>query len=214
MAVLHQAGLTPSKVELLQSWVPHQPWIGDTDVTTLEAVGAYRFDDPDGEVGLETHLLRAADGRTLQVPLTYRGSPLDGAESSLLATMHHSVLGQRWVYDACCDPAYVTALATTMLAGGMQAELDVVTDAGPKRLDATTRVWGSGIPTSAVPPIPSVSFSNEGTTTVISAGPLVLTILHAIESNHGNGAGSDAKRLEGTWPGRDAPALLALVRAP
>jgi hypothetical protein len=212
MAVLYQATLTPSKLELLQSWVPHQPWIGDADATALEVLGAYRFDDPDGEVGIETHLLQTADGQVLQVPVTYRGSAVADAESYLIATTQHSVLGERWVYDACGDPVYVRALATAILGGGTQAEIDVVTDTGRKRLAATTRVSGSGSPDSVIPPITSLSFSNEGTATVISAGQLELTVVRVVDSDRAHGKRAEAQRLEGTWPTHDAPALLALAQ--
>jgi hypothetical protein len=92
------------------AWVPQQTCLGEANISTLEVVGAYRFDDPEGEVGIETHLLRTADGQILQVPVTYRGSPVDDAESLFIAASQHSVLGERWVYDACGDPVYVRAL--------------------------------------------------------------------------------------------------------
>ncbi|MHC6222488.1 maltokinase N-terminal cap-like domain-containing protein [Arthrobacter sp. MMS24-S77] len=96
----------------MQSPRPHWP---------TELLGAYRFDDPDGEVGLETHLV-SHGGNVYQVPLSYRGSELAGAEDSLLGTMAHSVLGKRWVYDACADPVYVVELATAMLTGQREAK--------------------------------------------------------------------------------------------
>lgn len=212
MALLYQATLNPSKVELLEAWVPPQSWLGDADATTVEAVGAYRFDDPAGAVGIETHLLRTADGQILQVPVTYRGSPVPGFASFLIATTMHSVLGERWVYDACGDPVYVKALATAILTGGRQAELDVVTDTGRERRPATTLVSGSGSPDTAIPPVTSVSYSNEGGATVISASHLELTLVRAVDSDHESGKHSGTQKLVGTWPGHDAPALLALAR--
>jgi maltokinase-like protein len=210
VALLYRATLTPSKIELLRSWVPRQPWLGDADAFTVEAVGAYRFDDPGGEVGMETHLLQTADGQILQVPVTYRDSPLDHAEPSLIGTTQHSVLGQRWVYDACGDPVYVRALATAVLNGGAQADLEVVTDSGREHRQATTLVSGSGSSDMAIPPVGSVSYSSEGTTTVIEASRLELTLVRA--PDHPPEVGDGAQRLEGTWPGRDAPAVLAFVR--
>jgi hypothetical protein len=210
VALLYQATLTPSKIELLQAWAPHQPWLGDANASTVEAVGAYRFDDPDGEVGIETHLLRTADGQILQVPVTYRSSPMAGAESSLIATAQHSVLGERWVYDACGDPVYVRALATAALSGGTQAEIELLTDTGREQLQATTLVSGSGSSDLAIPPIGSVSYVSEGTTTVISASPLELTLLRAID--HELDVRDSPERLMGKWPGHDQQALLALVR--
>jgi hypothetical protein len=212
MATLYRATLTPSKIDLLRAWVPRQPWLGGADVSTLEAVGAYRFDDPDGQVGMETQLLATADERVLQVPVTYRDSPLAGAESFLIATAQHSVLGERWVYDACGDPAYVLALATAILRGGTQAELEFMTDAGPERLPATTLVSGSGSPDTAIPPIGTVSCSNEGTTTAITTGHLDLTLFRTVVPNPEKGPSGAASRLVGTWPRHDSPALLALAR--
>jgi hypothetical protein len=210
VALLYQATLTPAKIEILRAWVPHQSWIGDADASTVGAVGAYRFDDPDGEVGIETHLLRTADGQIVQVPVTYRGSPLDGAESLLMATTRHSVLGERWVYDACGDPVYVRALATAALSGGTQAELEILTDTGREQRQATTLVSGSGSSDIAIPPIGSVSYTSEGTTTLIWANHLELSLVRVID--HVPAAPSGPQRLVGTWPGHDAPALLALVR--
>jgi len=215
VALLYHATLTPPKIELLQAWIPHQPWLGDADVTTVEAVGAYRFDDPDGAVGIETHLLQSADGQILQVPVTYRGAPLADAESHLIATTQHSVLGERWVYDACGDPVYVSALATAILRGGTEAEIEFVTDTGHDRWETTTRVSGSGSPDSAIPPIASVSHSSEATTTVMRSGNLALTLLRAIDADRGSGGSGDSgdhERLEGTWPGRTTPALLAIAQ--
>lgn len=105
MAVHHPATIVPTKLELLQAWVPQQPWLGRADASTLTKLGSYRFDDPDGEVGMETHLLGSADGQVLQVPLIYRGAPRTGAKSSLITIMTHMMLGDRWIYDGCHDPS-------------------------------------------------------------------------------------------------------------
>jgi len=145
MAILHAtADITPTKPELLATWLPTQPWfIGDA--SALQHLGAYRFDDPDGEVGIETHLVRAGGGPVLQAPWTYRGAPLDGAESFLVGTMEHTVLGPRWIYDAVGDPVYEAVLSTTILTGGTQAEL--VRDLGDGRteiVEPSVRVAGTG----------------------------------------------------------------------
>jgi hypothetical protein len=126
MAILHRASLRPSKLELLAGWLPSQPWWRNDSVTDLRKVGSFRFDDPNGEVGVET-LLVSAGRDVVQVPLTYRGAPLAGAEAAFVGAMDHSVLGQRWVYDACADPVYTAALSGILAGGGQQAEefLDV-----------------------------------------------------------------------------------------
>jgi hypothetical protein len=212
MATLYQATLTPTKIELLQAWVPTQEWFDGSDGTALEAVGAFRFDDPDGEVGIETHLLRSADGQTLHVPITYRGAPLADAESSLVGTADHSVLGQRWVYDGCGDPAYVRALATAILTGGREADVEIVTDTGPQRVAAQTHVRGTGSAETAVPSLGSATSATEGTVTVITTDGLQLFLSRVLDPHAERAVPDGEQRLTGTWPGQEAPALLAHLK--
>ena len=107
MAVIHRATLVPSKLELLGTWLKSR--LAEPSDGAVELLGAYRFDDPDGEVGIEGHLIRWGT-EIVHVPVTYRGSPLAGAEHWLIGTMEHSVLGRRWVYDAMADPVARRAL--------------------------------------------------------------------------------------------------------
>ena len=120
MAIVHKgASLVPSKTELVTGWMPHQRWYhGKGHEPVLRRVGGFRFEDPEGEVGVETLLLADTAAEPVvvyQVPLTYRGAPLEGADHALLGTMEHSVLGRRWVYDAPHDPVYVAQLVDTIL---------------------------------------------------------------------------------------------------
>ena len=147
MAIIHRADLRPSKLELVGGWVPTRPWGGAAAGTELEQVAAYRFDDPAGEVGVETFVVRAGD-LLLHVPLTYRGAPVPEQEAYLVGTTEHSVLGRRWFYDACGDPVYVAALAGAVLTGSPQAEEFVVGDDGRQRREPTARVVGSASPRS------------------------------------------------------------------
>ena len=121
MAILHRATLTPSKAELIERWLDRQPWGGRGEV---EIAGTYRFDDPDGAVGVEAFVVRRAT-RRLHVALTYRGAPLDGAEEHLVGTMDHSVLGQRWIYDAGHDPVAVACYERVLAGRQEQASLEV-----------------------------------------------------------------------------------------
>ena len=123
MAILHQATLTPSKDELVQPWLKRQSWAADQHQRT--PLGAFRLDDPDGEVGIECFLYGGAGVDTVFVPLTYRAAPLPGAEDHLLGTMEHSVLGTRWVYDATADPAFASTVAGVVRDGGTEAALEV-----------------------------------------------------------------------------------------
>lgn len=113
--------LTPPLAEILERWLPSQRWYpAKGREATFSRVGGIRLEDPEGEVGIEIHLVRVMAGRlevTLNVPLTYRAQPLDGAEHALLAQSRHSELGMRWIYDGCHDPAFVAALVRLMAAG-------------------------------------------------------------------------------------------------
>ncbi len=207
MALLHRAQLTPSKLELLQAWIPTQPWATGLDPAGFSLIGAYRFDDPADEVGIETHLLAAAGGSVLQVPLTYRAAPLAGVSPA--GTMQHSVLGPRWVYDGTQDPVYRQALLTTIVTGAEQAELFLETDQGRQRREPTTFARGTGRPSASVADVVFDAPEVRGSTTVLRAGPIELTLLHVLDPGPVTG---DVPGLIGRWPGQDEPALLALIR--
>ena len=119
--MIYEATLDPSKDELLRSHLDAQPWGGDGDI---ERIGAYRFDDPEGEVGIEGHLVRRGT-RTLHVALTYRAAPLVGADAHLVGVTDHSVLGRRWVYEASADPVAGDAFVRFAHGEGRQAALEV-----------------------------------------------------------------------------------------
>jgi len=201
MALIHRATISPTKAELLGDWVPAQPW-GEPEV---ELVGAYRFDDPDGEVGIETHVLATPDGRLLQVPLTYRGAPLAGADAFLVCTMEHSVLGRRWIYDATGDPVYAQVLASVLLAGVAQADELVEGADGPR--DPSVRVTGSR--GHVVPPLDGPDVASDGAATVMTCGDVRLVVLRRLG---GDVSAADLEStLTGTWSGVDEPVLLAYV---
>jgi hypothetical protein len=175
MALVHRATLIPSKQELVESWLPSRPWASGR--TIEEKVAEYRFDDPDGEVGVETILWRATDGTLLQTPLTYRAAPLDGAEEFLVGTCDHSVLGPRWVYDGCADPIWTTALTTAILTGGTQAQVVIEHDGVLVDVPARMQVSGSGSPDTTVPSAgPVDSVVDEGSVTLVRAGSVELTL--------------------------------------
>ena len=129
-AEIYDAVLDPGKLDLLRGWVRRQDWF-DGDPERLEQVTAYRFVDPDGEVGMESFLL--SDGsQTYHVPVTYRGAELSDAADALVGTTEHSVLGRRWVYDAPADPVYVTEVCRVIshrdpAADPLRVEEDAVT---------------------------------------------------------------------------------------
>lgn len=119
MAILHRATITPTKIEAVELWLDAQPWGGSGEI---ERIGSYRFDDPEGEVGVEALLVRRA-GRILQVAMTYRGAPF--ADAHLITTMEHSTLGPRWVYEASTDPVAVDCFRRALAGSQEQAALEV-----------------------------------------------------------------------------------------
>lgn len=119
MAILHRATLSPSKPELLHAWLDRQPWSG---AGAVEVVGAYRFDDPAGEVGVEAFVVRRGEA-LLHVVLSYRDAPLAGAEP--VGTLEHSVLGTRWVYDGSTDPVATGCFTRALHGEQEQAVLEV-----------------------------------------------------------------------------------------
>ncbi|MEM9132401.1 MAG: hypothetical protein AAF962_04745 [Actinomycetota bacterium] len=115
MGLFHVATITPSKAELIADWLPTRAW-GPGSEAEVEVVGAFRFDDPEHRVGMETHLVTAG-GTLYQVPLTYRDEPLAGAEEAFITEMEHSALGTRWVYDGLGDERYRLMLLAVTLTG-------------------------------------------------------------------------------------------------
>ena len=144
MALLYRATVVPSKLDLVSVWAPKQSWFEGEPDGPFTTVASFRFDDPDGEVGVETLLVRAGDGPVLQIPLTYRNEELPGAEQWFLGTMEHSVLGTRWTYDAIGDPVYRGELARAILTGGTQVEQWIEVDGVMTLREPTARVVGSG----------------------------------------------------------------------
>ncbi|MGO4583470.1 hypothetical protein AB4Z38_06240 [Arthrobacter sp. 2RAF6] len=206
MAIIHRATLSPSKLELIEKYLRVQPWFTKDGSAPTELLGAYRFDDPDGEVGLETHLV-SRGGKLYQVPLSYRGSELAGAGDSLLGTMEHSVLGKRWVHDACADPVYVTALATAILTGQREAEQFVEVDGALEPRTSSVEVKGSGTPGSKVPALSPTAPITQDAVTSIDGGELTLLVNRVLDL--ATPGSDDSAALSGTWAGQEAPVLLA-----
>lgn len=216
MAILHKATLTPSKLQLIEQFLPLQPWFNADDSAAAgpELLGAYRFDDPAGEVGLETHLVSHA-GTVYQVPLSYRGSELPGADAWLVGTIDHSVLGKRWVYDACADPVYAAALADAILLGQEEAEQFVQADGKLEPRPSTVRVKGSGTPDGGIPAneptLSTATPTTEKGVTVIDAGTLQLFVFRVLDL----GAAPAEPGLNGNWEGQElSVALATLVQLP
>ncbi len=214
MSIIFDTTLSPSKYELLAAWLPSQPWFSG-DASRLEVVGAYRFDDPEGEVGFEGHLFTAGDGVTYHVPLSYRGAPLEYGEEFLVGTMEHGVLGKRWASDAIGDPAFRAVLATVMVQGGTGSREFLVDDTGAEvEYEPSVRVAGTGSPGLALPELWAAQVELRGTMSVAHT-EFVSLELHRIilPVLDGSSDAEGAWSLRGAWGGDRVGALLATLRA-
>jgi Maltokinase N-terminal cap domain len=204
MAVLHQATLEPGKLTLLTPWLPGKRWSRIPAGAALEYVTSCRFDDPAGAVGIEAMLVRAGDGPIHHIPLTYRDAPLEGGEAWLIGTAEHSVLGRRWIYDACGDPTYAAVLTTTILTGGRQADefLDVDGRLEPREPRMTASGSGTG---TAVPTVTVIRRVVDDDPTRVETDSVELAIVRALDGTQEQ----TGARLTGAWPGGGAAAVLA-----
>lgn len=209
MAIIYRAELTPGKQDVITTWLASQSWSQVSAGDAIELVGAFRFDDPAEQVGIETHIVRRADGRILQVPLTYRGAPLEGADRHLVAEMEHSVLGHRWVYDATGDPVYAAALASTILRGQAGADQFLDVDGTLAPLPSTVVVHGFGDPDAAEPVVTTAQPTTEdtpdgGAVVIIGTDGPTLAVYLTPRPAHG-----DKGQLTGRWDGLGDSMLLA-----
>ena len=240
MAVLHEATLNPSKLQLLSAWIGGRRWyVGKGSDAELRQLGMYRFDDPDGEVGLEVMLVVDESGSApvvYQIPLTYRAAPLAGAETALVGVTEHSTLGTRYVYDGCADPVFVQELLRTMVSGATQAEIELhAADGSVTMREPSVSVRGSGFRHAAVPQVVSsrVLSGEQSNTSVIvepaDAAPLIIKVFRVLHAGDNpdvelqtvlSGVGSARvpemlASLQGVWTasdGRPARGDLAFVQ--
>jgi hypothetical protein len=170
MALLHEATITPRKDELIEPWLRTRSWWDGA--AERGPVGSFRLDDPVGQVGMECFMLGSESGSTLFVPVTYRGTPLAGAEPGLLGTMEHSALGTRYVYDACCDPVFVAAVLDTIRSGSRQADLRLLRADGTEVVrEPAATARGEGVPSVPAhdPRVPVSPADGADRTTIIGA---------------------------------------------
>jgi hypothetical protein len=205
MALFHLATITPTKAELIADWAPTQPWGPPAGVAT-EVIGAYRFDDPEGRVGMEVHLVRAG-ATVLHVPLTYRDEPLAGADDALIVEMQHSVLGTRWVYDGLRDPRLVLMLAAVAMTGQGEALGMAEHDGRWFIAPSNVRIQGGGWTQERVP-VDGFDAENVAATNVVLRNDrFELTVYRRPVAGLRPAIG-----LTATWPGQPDPVVLAAVK--
>ena len=211
MAVLHRADLLPTKLELLAAWLPSRRWYQGQAGAELRRVATYRFDDPAGAVGIETILVQAGAGGVHQIPLTYRDAPLDGGDRWLVGTMDHSVLGQRWVYDACGDRVYAEAMAGAIFAGAGQADEFFEVDGRLERREPTMTIASTGGQDTQVGVDGVVGVVGSFHRVVDDDPTLIVTeaVELAVVRRLGGGIPLAGAMLTGTWSGQASPVPLA-----
>jgi hypothetical protein len=199
MAVIHDTTLTPGKLDLLSAWLPSQPWYSGTE-PELRKAGGFRLDDPRGVVGIE--FMVVGDGTvTYHVPLTYRGTPLDGADQALIGTAEHGVLGRRWVYDGAHDPVLLAQLLA-LLQGSVEPQAQSVTDAPD--LSVTRHLAGEGLWTVAGPA--DVVNGPHGTDLIVrtrSAGRLTLQVVRVLSPDGRTDTAKALGHVTAGWRSRD-----------
>jgi hypothetical protein len=205
MALFHRATVTPTKAELIAEWAPTQPWGPPADVP-IEVIGAFRFDDPDGRVGMENHLVTAG-GTLFHVPLTYRDEPLDDAADALITEMQHSVLGTRWVYDGLRDPRLVVMLVAVAMTGQGEAIGMAVYEGRWYIAPTNVRIQGGGWTQERVPVDRFELVSDDESKQVLSNERFELTVFRRPVAGPRPAIG-----LSATWDGQPAPVVLAEVR--
>lgn len=206
MALYHRATVTPSKSDLIKRWLPTQEWMrsgGDR----FEVLGSFRFDDPEGRVGMESHLVQW-DDELLHVPLTYRDGPLPGGDQGFVGNMDHSALGRRWIYDGVHDPVFLRMLVAVAMTGQGEALGMVEVDGRWLIAPSQVRIEGGGWTQGRVAVDGfELAGENDGNLTLRSDS-LELTFLRRPQRRPRPTMGLAAR-----LPGQTEPVLLATVRA-
>ncbi|MFN8018728.1 MAG: hypothetical protein U0P45_11455 [Acidimicrobiales bacterium] len=204
MGRFYPATITPSKQEVIAGWLPSQPWAAGAG--EIDVIGAYRIDDPDGQVGVEAHLVRAG-GAILHVPLTYRNDPLEGAEAALVGTLEHSELGTRWVYDGLHDPVCTMVLAATAMTGQGEALGMGIRDGRWFLAPSPVRIHGGGWGLERIF-VDGLALDRDGADgSVLRNDRIELTVHRRPQPGDQPPIG-----LTASWEGQAQPVVLATVR--
>jgi len=200
----HVATNTPPKSELIAPWLPQQSWGPDAEVD-IELLGGFHLDDPEGEVGIQVFIVKAADS-LFQVPLTYRARPLDEADHALLGNMQHSTLGIRYVYDGLADERFVAVLAGVAASGYGQTLGFVHHDDRWHAWPEQVRLHGYGSMAGRVPVDRFAPVASEPDQVTMRNDALELTVFRCLAERPLPHIG-----LAATWPGQSSPVSLAEI---
>jgi hypothetical protein len=161
---------------------------------------------------------------TYQVPLSYRGAPLEGAEAELVGTAEHGVLGPRWIYDGVRDPVVVAQLLA-LVSGDVVAQHQSVSDTPDPTVTRTFGLTGTLTPAVRIAEgsdvrMPQVVADGDTRTSVAvelagdAASPELLA-LHVLRVLSGDeGAAADLPGAGGDEAGQIVGTVEAEVRTP
>ena len=150
-------------------------------------------------------LVRVGDGPTHQVPLTYRGAPLDGGDGWLVGTAEHSVLGRRWVYDARGTPFTPRCWPARSSRVAARRRSFPRSTGDWNRRESTMSVIGSGGQDVDVPAVDAVRRVVEDDPTLIVTDSVELAVVRRLDGSS-RLAGAT---LTGTWSGQPTSLPLA-----
>ena len=202
MAMYHDATVSPTKAEMIEQLLTTGSWAAAAS-GSISVIGAYRFDDPEARVGLETHLVRVGE-TVVQVSLTYRDQPAPEAQQALIGEMQHTALGNRWVYDGLDDPRYITMLAAVALTGQGEA-LGMITYDGDWHIPPThVRIGGGGWTQERVS-VDGFAVVNDRVHTVESRNKRFQLRFHRLPTP----GTQPALGLTTTWDNQAGPVVLA-----
>jgi hypothetical protein len=212
MSYIHRTTLTPTKLELLTSWLPAQPWYLGGGTPELVKSGGFRLDDPEGEVGVEFMVTTDTSGDqpvAYHVPFTYRAAPLDAADDGLIGTTEHGVLGKRWVYDGTHDPVLVAELMAFM-AGEAESQMQSVSDTPDPSVTGWSAEPGARVAVDSM----TVTHGSDGTDVLVrtSPGDRQLTLhVHRVLHPGQDTAGPDSlSHVTAGWPLSDGTTTRAV----
>ncbi|WNE96409.1 1,4-alpha-glucan branching protein [Streptomyces luomodiensis] len=202
MSIIHKTTLTPTKLELLATWLPAQPWYAATQrAPELSKAGGFRLDDPKGEVGIEFMVVRDDSGDRpawYHVPMTYRAAPLDGADPALIGTAEHGVLGRRWVYDGPHDPVFV-AQVLALLQGRAEPQAQSVSHTPDPSVTAEVAGAGFDVPAGAAE-ASAVANGPDGTRLTVGDGGPALQVARVLRPESGAGTTGARGHVSAGWP--------------
>lgn len=205
MAIFHMATNTPPKSEIIAAWLYEQPW-GPATGAPIDLVASFHLDDPDGQVGMQVFIVNVA-GVLHQVPLTYRAAAVPELEPAFIATMEHSMLGTRYLYDGLADERFVLVLAGVAACGYGQALGFANYDGRWHAVPDQVLIQGTGAIGGRVAIDGFERSHGDGDTVVMANERLELTFFRSLGERPLPAIG-----LTGTWAGQPTPLSLLELR--